>query len=112
MMSQRRNMAALALPRPANAIPEQQILDAAYELLLGVGMSRLNMADVARQAGVSRATLYRRWPNMQALVAALVTREFTAVTDRVVVPTAATGRAAVVTTVVSVVAELRTHPLV
>ena len=64
-MSQHRN----------TAIPEEQILDAAYELLLAVGMRRMSMADIARRAGVSRATLYRRWPNVAAVIGALTTRE-------------------------------------
>jgi len=64
-------------PTPANAIGEERILDAAYELLLAIGMRRMTMADIARHAEVSRATLYRRWPNVQAVVAALMTREWT-----------------------------------
>ena len=59
----------------SNAI-RKQILDAAYELLLAVGMRRMSMADIARRADVSRATLYRRWPNVNAVVGALTTREF------------------------------------
>src|SRR6266511_4724564 len=66
-----------ARPAPANAIGEERILDAAYELLLAIGMRRMTMADIARHAEVSRATLYRRWPNVQAVVAALMTREWT-----------------------------------
>ena len=77
MVSQRRNSTdVLEPPRAANAIPEEAILDAAYDLLLAVGMRRITMADIARQADVSRATLYRRWPNVQAVIAALMTREF------------------------------------
>jgi AcrR family transcriptional regulator len=94
----------------ANAIPEERILDAAYEQLLAVGMRRLNMADIARQADVSRATLYRRWPNVQALLAALVTREFAALTS-VPLGVDASGRDVVVRTVVGAVSRLRTHPL-
>ena len=108
MVSQQRK--SVAELTAANAIPEERILDAAYEQLLAVGMRRLNMADIARQADVSRATLYRRWPNVQALLAALVTREFTAaVTPRH--DPAAAGRAVVVQTVVGAVGRLRTHPL-
>ena len=107
-MSQQRKSVAEATA--ANAIPEERILDAAYEQLLAVGMRRLNMADIARQADVSRATLYRRWPNVQALLAALVTREFTAAVTPHHDP-AALGRAVVVQTVVGAVGRLRTHPL-
>lgn len=108
MVSQRRKLAGEATA--ANAIPEERILDAAYEQLLAVGMRRLNMADIARQADVSRPTLYRRWPNVQALLAALVTREFTALVTHPSVP-GASGRAVVVETVVGAVGRLRTHPL-
>src|SRR4029450_1121570 len=75
MLSQRSR--AEHRPTAANAIPEQRILDAAYELLLAAGMRRMTMADIARHAEVSRATLYRRWPNVQTVVAALMTREWT-----------------------------------
>jgi hypothetical protein len=34
----------------ANAIPEERILDAAYELLLAIGMKRMNMADIRMSA--------------------------------------------------------------
>jgi AcrR family transcriptional regulator len=102
MLSQRTNRIA------ANAIPEQQILDAAYDLLLSVGMSRTTMADIARRAGVSRATLYRRWPNVEAVVAALTTREFGALLPQL---PDRPGRAEVVTGVVTAVRTLRKHPL-
>lgn len=64
--------------RAPNYIPEDRILDAAYELLLAAGMRGLTMSDIARRAGVSRATVHRRWPNVRAVTAALMTREWTA----------------------------------
>jgi AcrR family transcriptional regulator len=112
MVSQHRKLDESVEPtRPANAIDDERILDAAYDLLLAVGAARLNMADIARQAGVSRATLYRRWPNVQAVLAALVTREFGAVTGQLAV-NAANGRESVVGSVVGIVTALRVHPLV
>ena len=54
------------------------ILDAARESILAVGWRRSTLTDVARRAGVSRMTLYRRWPDMQGLLAELMTREWTA----------------------------------
>lgn len=101
MMSQHRN---------TTAIPEEHILDAAYDLLLAVGMRRMSMADIARRAGVSRATLYRRWPNVDAVVGALTTREFAQLA-----PPAVSGRknarTAIVDTVVATVRAVREHPL-
>jgi AcrR family transcriptional regulator len=34
------------------------------------------VTDVARRAGVSRMTLYRRFPDLEAILSALMTREF------------------------------------
>jgi AcrR family transcriptional regulator len=96
---------------PANAIGEQRILDAAYELLLAIGMRRMTMADIARHAEVSRATLYRRWPNVQSVVAALMTREWTTALVAAFQPDATNGRTRLVEGVVEVVAQTRTHPL-
>ena len=96
---------------PANAIGEERILDAAYELLLAIGMRRMTMADIARHAEVSRATLYRRWPNVQAVVAALMTREWTTALVSAFQPDAADGRSRLVEGVVEVVAKTRVHPL-
>ncbi|MEU4196700.1 helix-turn-helix domain-containing protein [Kribbella sp. NPDC026611] len=98
-------------PAPANAIGEERILDAAYELLLAIGMRRMTMADIARHAEVSRATLYRRWPNVQAVVAALMTREWTIALVSAFQPDAADGRSRLVEGVVEVVAQTRVHPL-
>ncbi|MEO6885655.1 MAG: helix-turn-helix domain-containing protein [Jatrophihabitantaceae bacterium] len=119
MVSQQRNVGAIAVldvtaedpPRAANAIPEQLILDAAYELLLAVGMRRMSMADIARKAGVSRATLYRRWPNVRAVVGALTTREFETLSSTAFAGDAETGRAGLVVGIVAAVRAVRVHPL-
>ncbi|GAB2560145.1 TetR/AcrR family transcriptional regulator [Kribbella endophytica] len=114
MMSQRSSdleATPSARPAPANAIGEERILDAAYELLLAIGMRRMTMADIARHAEVSRATLYRRWPNVQAVVAALMTREWTTALMSAFQPEAVDGRARLVEGVVEVVGKTRTHPL-
>jgi AcrR family transcriptional regulator len=51
-------------------------LDAARESILAVGWSRTTLTEVARRAGVSRMTIYRKWPDMGALLADLMTREW------------------------------------
>jgi AcrR family transcriptional regulator len=108
-MSQHRNTVEAA--RAANAIPEEQILDAAYDLLLAVGMSRMSMADLARRAGVSRATLYRRWPNVNAVVGALTTREFAQLGAAAFGRKRKDTRTTVVDAIVSTVRAVREHPL-
>jgi AcrR family transcriptional regulator len=55
---------------------DDPLLDAARECVLAVGVRRTTMTDVARRAGVSRMTLYRRYPDLEAVLAALMTREF------------------------------------
>ena len=52
------------------------LLDAARECVLRVGLRRTTLTDVASQAGVSRMTMYRRWPDMKSLVGDLMTREW------------------------------------
>ena len=52
------------------------MLDAARECVLAVGVRRTTFSDVARRAGVSRMTLYRRFGDLEALLSALMTREF------------------------------------
>ncbi len=57
------------------------LLDAALAEVLAHGIRRTSASDIARRGGVSRQTLYRYWPDLQALLAALVTRELLAVID-------------------------------
>ncbi|MFE5190956.1 TetR/AcrR family transcriptional regulator [Streptomyces sp. NPDC056628] len=54
------------------------VLDAVRDCVLAVGVRRTTMTDVARRAGVSRMTLYRRWPDVRSLVGDLMTREWVA----------------------------------
>ncbi len=58
---------------------EDRYLDAARECILATGWTRTTLTDVARRAGVSRMTIYRTWPDMQTLLADLMTREWGAV---------------------------------
>lgn len=53
-----------------------RILDAAHEEFSLVGIRRTSMEDVARSAGVSRVTVYRHVANKEALVEAVLRREF------------------------------------
>jgi len=52
------------------------ILDAAQEVFEQYGARRANIEDVARTAGISRSTLYRAYPNKEALLEAVLLRQF------------------------------------
>nr|WP_198151886.1 TetR/AcrR family transcriptional regulator [Kibdelosporangium sp. MJ126-NF4]CEL20719.1 Transcriptional regulator, TetR family [Kibdelosporangium sp. MJ126-NF4]CTQ89632.1 Transcriptional regulator, TetR family [Kibdelosporangium sp. MJ126-NF4] len=53
----------------------EAILDAALVEFLDYGLRRTNVDAVAKRAGVSRATLYRRFVNRDVLVQAVLVRE-------------------------------------
>ncbi len=53
----------------------REILDAADDLVLQDGISTLTMDKIARQAGASKALLYRYFSNMTGLLQALYERE-------------------------------------
>jgi AcrR family transcriptional regulator len=91
------------------------MLDAARDCVLAVGVRRTTMTDVARRAGVSRMTLYRRWPDVRTLVGDLMTREWVAValgaSAELPEPSAHPARAALVGALVDGVRAVRAHPL-
>src|SRR5579884_1849622 len=55
------------------------VLEAARDCVAAVGVRRTTVADVARRAGTSRMTVYRRFPDAQTLWSTLLTREFAGV---------------------------------
>lgn len=61
---------------PADRDPRDEYLDAARDCILDVGWRRSTLTEVARRAGVSRMTIYRNWPDMNALLGDLMTREW------------------------------------
>ncbi|MPZ82774.1 MAG: TetR family transcriptional regulator [Actinophytocola sp.] len=65
----------LVLAAPDTDAVGESIVDAALEEFLGYGLRRTNVDVVARRAGVSRATLYRRFDGKDALVQAVLARE-------------------------------------
>jgi len=54
--------------RPRRAEVDQAILDATVELLARHGYDGVTMEGVAAEAGVGKATLYRRWPGKPDLI--------------------------------------------
>jgi AcrR family transcriptional regulator len=91
-----------------------RILDVAYELFCHMGIQRTTMEDVARRAGVSRITVYRRFATKAALVDRLVRREIRRYFDQFLVDIAHAETAAdrVVLGFVSSLRALRTNPLI
>jgi AcrR family transcriptional regulator len=90
------------------------LLDAARDCVLAVGLRRTTLTDVARRAGVSRMTIYRRWPDMTSLVADLMTREWGELTaDATAAAGAGDGptRPRFVAAVVTAARALRRHPV-
>lgn len=57
----------------------ERILAAAASCVVDFGVDRVTLAEIARRAGVSRPTVYRRWPDTPSIVAALLTRHITEV---------------------------------
>jgi AcrR family transcriptional regulator len=56
--------------RPRNAQADEAILEAVLELLNeGQSAAAVSIEAVAAKAGVGKATIYRRWPNKEALLA-------------------------------------------
>jgi AcrR family transcriptional regulator len=61
---------------------ETKILDAAYAQVMAVGFRRTTLTDVAERAGLSRMTVYRRFPDVTSVLQALMWREFAALLER------------------------------
>lgn len=57
-------------------VSDDVLLDAAHSCVLERGVRRTTLAEIARTAKVSRMTLYRRFPDVRSVLAALMTREF------------------------------------
>jgi AcrR family transcriptional regulator len=62
----------LVLEDPAGT---RLVVDAALRVVARIGVAKLTLEDVAREAGISRATLYRRFPGKPALLEAVVASE-------------------------------------
>lgn len=54
--------------RPRSEKTKNAILTAAYELLLENGFGVITIEKIAERAGVSKATIYKWWPNKAAVV--------------------------------------------
>ena len=74
------------------------------------GLERVTVAEIARRARVSRPTIYRRWPDVHALMAAMFTRRVIGILRDVTGGVA--ERTAIVERSVAAVARMRHDPVV
>lgn len=102
-----------ALSGPDRDDPNAAILDAAYDLFCRQGIQRTTMDDVARRAGLSRITVYRRLVSKEALVEAVLLRDFRRYVDRFLADLAGAETVAdrVVVGFVSALRATRSNPL-
>ncbi|SEF57220.1 transcriptional regulator, TetR family [Actinacidiphila yanglinensis] len=70
------NGPATAAPRgrPRNAAVDRTVIDTVLRLIAdGASIGDLTMEGIAREAGVGKATVYRRWPGKDALLLDVLT---------------------------------------
>jgi TetR/AcrR family transcriptional repressor of uid operon len=91
-----------------------RLLDAAYVQFCRIGIRRSTMGDVARRAGVSRITAYRRFATKEMLVKQVVRREFRRYFDQfqIDIQQARTAADRVVLGFVSSLQVIRNNPLI
>ncbi len=87
-----------------------RILTAAASCVRDFGVQRVTLAEIARRAGVSRPTVYRRWPDTATILAALLTDRITGAWREV--PMRGTGRDALVQRITEVAGRLRRDELI
>ncbi|HEV2639073.1 MAG TPA: TetR/AcrR family transcriptional regulator [Actinocrinis sp.] len=56
----------------------EAILDAAWQLVAELGLSAVTMSHIAEKAGIGRATLYKYFPDVDAILVAWHERQITA----------------------------------
>src|SRR5687767_11081360 len=70
------SVATLPTPTTAKAVSEERVLDAALRCIARWGVAKTTLDDIAREAGCSRATVYRLFPGGKDVVLdAVVGRE-------------------------------------
>ncbi len=87
-----------------------RILAAAASCVGDFGVERVTLAEIARRAGVSRPTVYRRWPDTQAILASLLTDRITGAWREA--PSGSTSREALVERIVGAAGRLRRDELI
>ena len=65
----------MGVSKPDSESREQQILDAAEDLIVRLGYDKITMSDVAEAVGISRGIVYLHFDSKEKLFEALLTRE-------------------------------------
>jgi AcrR family transcriptional regulator len=94
---------------PSSTIGDR-ILEAAAYCVMAYGVDRVTLAEIARRARVSRPTVYRRWPDIRSVLAALLTARIVGALDAV--PSRGVGREALVERMVALAEHLRNDNVV
>ena len=89
---------------------DERILEAAADCVLAFGVDRVTLAEIARRAGISRPTVYRRFPDTRSILAALLTGRITHALDAV--PSPGIGRGPIVDRIVGVAQRVRRDDVV
>ena len=55
------------MPRPRSALAHKKVVDAAVELFSERGIDATSMDAIAEASGVSKATIYKHWPDKDSL---------------------------------------------
>ena len=63
---------------PRIARSRSAVIEATLELLAEVGYAGLSIDAISKRSGVARTTIYRHWPDREALLAAVLTETSTA----------------------------------
>lgn len=102
-----------SIRQPGVPASDDPVLRAAHEAVLEIGLGRLTLAGVARRAGVSRMTVYRRYDDLDRLVSALLVVEFGAVIAEAIerARREVSGRDRLVREVIHVTRRTSEHPL-
>ncbi len=99
---------------PEVEVVPDPILDAARDVIMTHGPRRATLTEVARQAGVSRMTVYRRFESFDRLMSALLTQELAVILTGMPRPGAGEGtaRSRAVDIIVAGTGAIAGHPLV
>ena len=99
---------------PELEVPPDPILEAARDVIMTHGPRRATLTEVARQAGVSRMTVYRRFESFDRLMSALLTQELAVILTGMPHPGEGEGtaRSRAVDIIVAGTGAIADHPLV